>query len=407
MPNHRLTILFITIAIGACATYQLNVDEARRDLIQNPSKAVERLRPLAEKPSDDQLLYVLDYAMALQLAGEYKESAKNFMMADKLAEAQDYTSLSRQAGSLLLSEEMVQYKGDDYEKIFINVFSAINYLLLHDLESAGVETRRLTDKLKYYIQEEKKPYEQNPFAIYLNGHIWEANKNYDSALIDFERAYNLGINNQYIKEDLLRSAMRAGRRDKVEKYKSEFQMSPQKNWQDNKKGELILIYQQGWGPRKVPNPASPRLPILTSVGSYTKSAKMLVPGLGEFATALIFDIENIAIKTLNDQMGALVAKRAAGMVAKEAVAKRVSKDNEVLGLAMFIAMHASDRADVRQWSTLPQTIQIARAYLPTGEHSIDVKGFSAYGEATGEAKTFEKVKIRPQKKTFIMWRSYK
>ena len=56
-----------------------------------------------------------------------------------------------------------------------------------------------------------------------------------------------------------------------------------------------------------------------------------------------------------------MAKRIAGMVAKESRAEsRFPKKNEGLGFAYLgVAMHASDRADLRQWSTLPETVQAA------------------------------------------------
>src|SRR5690606_4792390 len=141
-----------------------------------------------------------------------------FQKADKLSDLQDYISLTRQAGSLLLSQELVQYKGEDFERLFINVMSAINYLMLGDLEAANVETRRLNEKLNYYRIEEKKPYEQNSFAFYLNAHIWEANRNWDSAYIDFKKAYELNPEFEYIKEDLVRSAYNARRMDEYAKW---------------------------------------------------------------------------------------------------------------------------------------------------------------------------------------------
>src|SRR5689334_14642284 len=108
----------LVFVLSACSTYQTKVGHAR-DLMRdgNYEKAVSVLEPLANAESDDQLVYLLDYGVALQLAGRYDDSIKAFLKADKLAEIQDYHSLSRVAGLLLLNEGMVQYKGEDYEKL--------------------------------------------------------------------------------------------------------------------------------------------------------------------------------------------------------------------------------------------------------------------------------------------------
>jgi hypothetical protein len=80
--------------LGGCATYQTKVSDARQALAQeDPAKAAGLLEPLAHKPSDDQLVYLLDYATALQEARRYKESAKAYEEAAKIADIQDYHSI--------------------------------------------------------------------------------------------------------------------------------------------------------------------------------------------------------------------------------------------------------------------------------------------------------------------------
>src|SRR4051812_5822444 len=111
----KFLLILLALHLG-CASYQKDVGEARSSL-QNghPEEAVKKLEPLALKDGDDQLVYLLDYAMALQAAERYDDSIKAFAMASKIAEIKDYHSISRVAGSLLLNEGMVQYKGEDYE----------------------------------------------------------------------------------------------------------------------------------------------------------------------------------------------------------------------------------------------------------------------------------------------------
>lgn len=86
--------------LSGCATYQGKVGVARNHLESgDPDAAISILQPLAETPNDDQLIYLLDYATALQVKGEYQASSKVLIQADRLAESMDYTSVSRVAGS--------------------------------------------------------------------------------------------------------------------------------------------------------------------------------------------------------------------------------------------------------------------------------------------------------------------
>jgi uncharacterized protein len=403
-----LTGFFIgTLAVSGCATYQGKVSEARTLLTEGRSEeAVAKLEPLAKTDDKDQLVYILDLATAQQVAGQYKDSTKSFILADRMAEDKDYTSVSRVAGSLLLSEEMVQYRGEDFEKLLINSMAAISYVLAGDLESAMVETRRSTEKLNYYRLEQKKEYSDNSFVPYLNGHLWEASRNFDSAYIDFRRAYDMGLRTDLVRHDLLRVAKKGNKQSTLAKLRSEFSIEPDLQWQKKGMGELVLLFQQGWGPRKRPNPEAPRFPILVPERAQTKKAQLQVTGFDNRPfTEVVYDLETAAVATLNSQYASLVAKRIAGMVAKDVVARKVGKDNAALGSLLFIAMHAADRADLRQWSTLPQTVQVARMDLPEGAHTVQVQGFDGSGYETSDKKTFDNVEIKAGKKTFIGWRS--
>ncbi|RYZ74949.1 MAG: hypothetical protein EOP04_33840, partial [Proteobacteria bacterium] len=131
--------LFSLMTIS-CATYQGKVEKSRNLMEQGQyAEAVKTLEPLATDKNGDQLVYLLDYSVALQLDGKIKESNQALQQADRLAELQDYQSLSRQAGSLIVNQEMVQYKGDSFENIYINAYGAMNYLELNQLDDSASE----------------------------------------------------------------------------------------------------------------------------------------------------------------------------------------------------------------------------------------------------------------------------
>ncbi|WII70780.1 hypothetical protein QJS83_09940 [Bdellovibrio sp. 22V] len=404
-------LFFFTTILSGCASYQSKVHQAREALSHRDyEKALKELEPLAEKQSDDQLVYLLDYGTALQIAGKYKESNAVFMKADRLAERVDYQSVSRIAGSLALSEEMVQYKGDTFEKIFINAYLAMNFLEMGQLDDALVEARRINEKYLKYRADEKKKFELNSFSKYLSALIWEASRSYDDAYIAYNEAYKIDPTIPTIHADLIRSAKLARRMDSYAQWKKQFpEVEEQESWYNRNLGELVIIYQQGWGPRKVPDRNEYRFPTLIAASSDTKKARLtLLPEANtSYLSREVYDVEKAAIETLREDQGILVAKRVAGIATKAVLSDQVRQQNQLLGDLAFIALNIADRADVRQWSTLPQTIQIIRVPLKAGQYKFKIEGLDFTGSPTGENLENREVLIKPGQKQFIVWRSLK
>lgn len=401
-------ILFLTCAgLISCASYQTKVSESR-SLIRSGqiSEAIEKLKPLAEKKSDDQLVYLLDYGMALHLAGRYEESNQVFLKADKIAEIVDYHSVSNITLATLGSEEMVQYKGESYEKVLINVYLALNYLMLGKFDDAMVEVRRVNEKVNRIRLDGREDFEQNPFAHYLSAILWESDQKFDDAYISYEQSYKLDGSNPLLPQDLIRSAKRARREDAYQKWKREFpQITENKSWYDRNTGELIVVFQDGWGPEKHYSLQDHRFPELHPVRSRTQSALVKVDGVGEFSTTTVYDVERTSIHTLAADYSWMAARKVGAFIAKEVVADQIRQKNETLGNIAWLAMHLSDRADLRQWSTLPRAFQIARISLPPGVYQISIQGRDGTGGLTSESTTKKEVRIQPGRKAFISWRA--
>lgn len=399
-------ILLVSVFfLAACATYQSKVS-GPRNLLRNGqiSEALEQFKVLAEKEGDDQLVYMMDYATALQIAGQYKESAQAFQRADKLVDLNDYHSVTNVVGATLGGEEMIQYKGESYEKFLISTMNALNYVMMGDFDGAMVETRRINEKISKMKMDGREPYELSPFARYLAALLWEADRKFDDAYIEYEGSYKLDGRNPLLPGDLIRSAKLSRRDEAYKKWKSEFpQLKEDPTWYDKSKGELVVIYQQGWGPTKQARKQY-RFPELYPSRSVTQTAKLSVNNIEE-RTQIVYNIERVAIQTLEKDFGALVGRRIGGIAAKAVMADQIRQKNELLGTVAWIAMNVSDRADLRQWSTLPETIQIARVILPPGKYKITLQGQDGSGAPTSDVLTDYEVTIKQGQKSFVNWRS--
>lgn len=402
-----LNVLAATFVLSGCATYQTKIDESRRLLRLNPVEAIEKLEKLASEDSRDQLVYMLDYATALQAAGRYEESAKTFLRAEKLAEANDYHSISNVAASLALNEEMVQYKAEDFEKVLIPSLNALNYLNLNQEENAMTQVRRVNEVLTKLRIDEKKDFNQSPYAYYLGGMLYENERDFDNALILYKKAHEVAPEFDPLKKDLLRTSIKAQRPDELEKFKKQFPGEPiDPAWKDRKQGEVVFIFQQGWGPRKHPRPENHRFPRLVSVPSAVSAATMQVETtdgaqIATIQSQTIYSIDDVAIKALEGDYGRLVASRVAGIATKAVLADQIRQKNEALGQLAWIAMNLADRADLRQWSTLPQSFQVARVQVQPGTYRVKL---SANGSS--DAREEREVEVKPGRKTFLVWRVF-
>jgi hypothetical protein len=94
------------------------------------------------------ILLNLDRGMLEHYAGMYEESSRDLEDGERRIEEAFTKSLSQAVGTYILNDNVREYPGEDYEDIYINVFNALNYYHLNDLEGALVEIRRVNEKLR-------------------------------------------------------------------------------------------------------------------------------------------------------------------------------------------------------------------------------------------------------------------
>lgn len=95
----------------------------------------------------DRVLYYLDVGMLYHYSGEYEKSNAALDEAERGIEELYTKSISRAISSGLLNDNALEYAGEDYEDIYLNVFKGLNYIALGDEEAAMVEIKRVHIKL--------------------------------------------------------------------------------------------------------------------------------------------------------------------------------------------------------------------------------------------------------------------
>ena len=365
-------LVFLASLLGGCGDYTRATRAARDEFYSGQfADAAKRLEEGAHEEGVDQLLFLFDRATALHHAGDYEQSIKEFEVAEKLAEIKDYTSLSSEAATFVTNDKILAYKGEDFEKVLISQYQALNYLMLGKYEDALVECRRVNHKLQMMISQGKRKFRLNPMASYLAAMMYENEREWDHAYIDYQAVHKLAPDFPYLGEDLYRLAWKNNIRDHMERWAREYNLSAddQKRIRESAAlPEIVVIVENGRAPEKVPHHNWYALPKFVPRYNPVDYARVTVNGAEKGRSYTLFDVEKTAIQDLDEKYAGLIAKRVGGVVAKEVLADQVGKRTDpIVGALLRIGMHAADQADLRSWLTLPRDFQVYRLRVPPGE----------------------------------------
>lgn len=435
--------IFTMLLFSGCTTYKGTMGkiavsaeagrfaEARDTLDKSPLAASRK----------DRLLYLLEKGTLLQMAKDYKDSNDVFESAERQADEFYGISISNELKGAIVNDAMMEYPGEDFERVLIHYFRAMNYMSLENRDEALVECRK-ADNLLNQINERyqgKNVYKEDALLRYLSGMLYEWDHSYNDAFIAYRKAYDLyskdyqrlyGVSAPpFLLGDLVRTAKASGLADEAEKYLDELGDAP---WIDRETmdsyGELIILMDNGWAPRKerkdifLPIPTSqPPLPIRFSVPQFRASrptvalASVWVDDARAGRTYTLENIGAIAVKNLDDRIGRVVAKTIARIAAKQAAleisVRKIEKENGPTAgafarLIMQAGLNLTEEADIRSWHTLPGEVQLARIPLPPGRHRVLVELKDRNGMVVDEEDMGEITAVAGQK-VFRRLRSFR
>ncbi len=397
----RSLCLPLLLFAGACASdrYLSNPGHSYFDK-KDWSRAERAFAKEAKESGSNQLLFLLDQGVSLFEKREYAEAAELFLKAEDLAEIKDYTSVSEEVGTLATSENVRGYKGEDFEKVLINVYLALTYAAQGKLEDAQVEARKINLLLNKMITDGKRNYEESPFARVLSAILWEASGDWNAAYVDYKLAHELDASFPGLGDRLIALSGKLGFRDEESKWRQAYPRAPVRRWPRDE-GELVVFFERGKSPRKVPRGENASLPRLEPRSYQEGALEVRVSNHDPVRTSTALDIERTSIRYLEDRIGRMAARKLIGMAVKGAIAAGVgakSKDSD-LGVLVFYALMASDRADLRSWLSLPAEIQMARVPLPAGTYKVSLRILDGSGDELRDLGE-EEIDIQPGKKIF-------
>ncbi len=188
--------MLLWLTISGCATYyQQNIAFQNAVSAGEYSTAVEHLEKDGSiRKHRNRLLYYLEKGTALHMAGDFLASNDAFEQAYIYIE--DFMrNFGLEAFSFLTNPTVVPYPGEDFERVQIHYFKALNFALTGNLSDALVECRRINIKLNEindnYESGNKNHYSGDAFAWNLMGIFHDAAGEFNNAFICYRNALEI------------------------------------------------------------------------------------------------------------------------------------------------------------------------------------------------------------------------
>ncbi len=422
--TYRIIVLALIAGQVGCATYYTKSrDTEEAILAYNYAKAEQKIESNKFlKKKRNALLYYLEMAKINHLKGDYKKSIEYFKYADFMMD--QYNSVADIAVGMAINPAMQPYRTEPHEQILSHYYNALNYIYLGNTEEAVVEARKMNlrqQALEVSSKGKESKYSKDPFGMIMMGMIYEADNDFNNAFIAYRNAYNayqsseidaFGSMPLYLTADLVRMSRLA--RIPHQLKAEEVQNIPSTKGEG---GELILFWENGLAPIKMEknlfftlnkdngtglyvfsdaqniieipvdydfesnssNFEPSDLGIIRLAYAYyvdrqpqsktatlTANGQSLKMAIGESVGKLAFQIER-------DNYFRELAKRLIRLAIKKLAEIKISKENEYLGLAVGITNASTEKADTRNWQSLPNEIRYARIPLKKGENEIKLK----------------------------------
>ena len=385
-----LTLVMLTslLVLQGCSHYSAKNKGVRDSLLAGRPDLALRNFEKTSHDSSDKVLTHLNKGMLKRMTGAYTQSNKNFEVAKKEMEYLYTSSISQAVGSAVVNDTVRDYAGDRYEQVLVHSYMALNYIAMGQIDSARVEVLQADVKMREWGE---TPLE-DPFVRYLSGIIFEALGEYDQALVSYRKSvkvykstisqHGLPVPNQ-LKKDLLRMLSYEGLRNELRQYEAEFGIKYDKT-ADRNAGFVIAILDNGLGPVKSEHSIMTWAPSIqtrlkVALPTYKGSARRtnlsrVVVDNKAYNLDTVENIDGMARKALEDEMPAITLRALARMVVKHKASKEAEKQGGgLMGLAFKIGGLVSEIADTRNWSTLPQEIQLIRIPLAPGNYNARIE----------------------------------
>ncbi len=375
-----------------------------------------------KKPNGEDLLWTLQLGSVERIRQDYQKSTECFDKAEKMIKFYDEQSrIGDGLGSTLASDNVIPYRGEEYDGIMVNTYKALNFMAEGKLDLARVEFNRALDrqrrakekfsqeinKLKSELDKKGKggftksnaenpkiqerlaekypnlnnfeayPDFVNPFTTYLAGIYFNLVGDHAKAADVLKESCGMVSDNNYIAEDLSMTEDILSGNGQLEE-------------------TVWLIFENGVGPVKKEFRLDIPLFVATSKIKYVgialpklelreRAYPYLVAQVDgkEYRTSLVSDMDRvIQAEFSKDYKGILtraIISATAKAIAQYVLEEEGSTASSIASIVVAAYSFVSTAADVRIWTALPKEFQVARFKKPKdGKLTITPPGSIPY-----------------------------
>ena len=360
-------------------------------------------------PAKEDLLWSLQAATADRMSKNYQKSTEYFDKSENMLNYYDEQSeLGDIFGSTLVNENVIPYRGEEYDGIMVNTYKALNFIAEGDMDLARVEFNRALDrqrrarenfakeinKLKAELDKKQSrakydvkanvenpktqallaqkypslyefeayPDFVNPFTTYMAGVFLNLVGDHSKAVDLLKESYGMVQDNPYIAEDLRVTENILDGQGSLE-------------------NTVWLIFENGLGPVKEEFRLDIPLFIVTRSVKYVGIALprlehrnrayqhlTIEAGDKSYTTSVVSEMDRVVQTEFSKDFKAILTRAIVSAAAKATAQYFLEQQNSSVGSIMSIATaaysFATNAADVRIWTSLPKEFQVARFPRP-------------------------------------------
>jgi len=442
----------------ACGNYTRRSLDIKRALAEEDyARALEQVEGIDQSSSG--LLYLYEKGLVLHYQDRFTESNEAFEAAEQLLEELYTKSVTRELAATAVTDNITKYRGAPFEAVLVNYYKILNYLHLGDVEGAAVECRRVNRKLQMLSDAGEKTFTNDPFLQYLTAMVYEVAREPTDAGVSYRVAVGAyeELGETYGVQtpaalfcDAAANARRLGDAAEAEAYAARatcaentragvrvslflecgyvaykveenvvLPIFKDDRWDDADEFAPVLVDRYGntYSSRKVDYLLRVALPRLEPVPlPYAAAVVRARPAGargeaggqvgGEAVRAVtVENLDAVAAYTFAENFGKILLRATVRALIKYGAKKAADSKDEGLGALVNLIGVATESADTRSWSTLPQRILMARLQLEPGVWDLDVEFYDENGARSGET-TLGGVEIGEGRAAFLNYRVY-
>lgn len=436
LRNWKPVIFLILLLATSCATYYQKNLEFNRSFEDGDLEKARKLLASDKRAAEgkQRFLYWLNRGTVNSLLGNYDTSNYFFEKAYIFGE-DHHKNVLNQAASFLTNPNMMVYPGEDHEHLLLLYYKALNYLKLGEYDNALIECRRMDIRQRQLSTKYKADYKfkEDAFIHVVMGIAYQASKDYNNAYIAYKNAVKIyqteyqdmfGMNvPEQLKYDLMHMASLSGFYEELAQWEKDFGMKYEASSED---AELVFFWHNGLTPVK--SEWSINFFIVRGEGGmvYFKNDKydfsfpfllndddsesdlgdmemvrVAFPKYFErpnlYQDAYIINdtgykasfsegerVNDVAFYVLKERMILELSKGLLRLAIKKSM-EYTLRENKEDGWAAAVSLlnAATEKADTRNWQTLPHDINYTRMPLKEGENQVQ---FVAEGKGGAKQK---------------------